>query len=159
MSQPDKEHFVGDKTVFLHFENRSEPTTVTFPSSIGLHKAVKMAKGELEDKMFDVWRGADRFSFNTKDIQAIIFPKSELNRKSSKVFIDLTVAFKNGLKFSVIVANVERMRIIYKQLEPLVGVSIFEYDKWLVIPQEQNKFAYIKYLSDISYISSKVLED
>lgn len=152
----DKESFVGPKTVNVYFKDMpSTPVAITYQSSIALAKAIKMSKGEIEGDLISVWNGLNRISYNPRDVVAFMFDKADLNRKSSKVFLGLEILFDNGVGFELKIAGENRLRIIYKQLEEMVGKAPSSDSLWFVIPQEQNKIAHIKYLSTLTAIRSR----
>ena len=154
-----EESFVGPKSVYIFLAHLKEPRLVTYPSSISLHKAIKMSKGEVEGDKYEIWDGLNRLSYSTKAVKAFIFPKRELTRKTSKTFLNFKLYFENGDEYEVVIAGENRLRIIYKQIEEIVSKPVGGDNMWLVIPQEQNKSAHIKYESTVVAITSSVIED
>lgn len=154
-----KESFVGAKNIYLFMTGLKNPKLVTYPSSISLNKAIKMSKGEVEGDVFDVWDKLERFSYSVRSIKAFIFPIQELTRKTSKSFLKFSVLFENGETYDIMIAGENRLRIVYKQLEDIISKPVSGENMWLVIPQEQNKSAHIKYESPIVAITSSVVED
>lgn len=152
-----KESFVGPKNLLVYFKNHNDARRITFPTSINLHKAVSAAKGEIDQPMFEIWDKLERISFVTSTIEAFIHPKEELSlRRSSKMFLTFKISFDDGTTYEIPIAGENRLRIIYKQLEELVGKPTDGKNIWLVIPQEENRFAHIKYQSPIISITSSV---
>ena len=159
MSEQKKESFVGPKKLYVYLKEQIDPLLVTFPTSINFHKAVRMVKGEVDGLMFEVWNGLQRFSIAASDVQAFIFPVEELVlRKSSKTFLYLEIMFEGGDNFRVIIAGENRLRIIYKQLEEMVGAGVKGENQWIVIPQEENKQATIRYSKPIIALTSDFME-
>lgn len=158
MTKADKEHFVGKKAVWVFLKDHKEPVLITYTSSISLHKAIRISKGEIEGGPLEIWHGLERVSYDPRSVLAFICPRSELTRKTSKIFLNLTVGFDDGTSYDVIIAGENRLRIVYKQLEAMVGKEPERPGLWLVIPQEENKAAHIKYSKPIAYLSSTVME-
>ncbi len=154
-AKPKKQSFVGPKTLLMYFKGIKDPIEVTFPTSINFHKAVKAVKGEIEEPVFSIWDKLNRISFSTSSVEALIFPQEQLSlRKSSKVFLYLKLTFDNGVAFDLTIAGENRLRIVYKQLEELVGKPAGDKNVWLVIPQEENKHAHVKFQSTLISIKS-----
>lgn len=145
-TEEKKPSYVGPKRVAVTFRGDSEPLFLNFPTSISYKKGLKTILENPDEENVVVKKGLNRFDVDANYVTSVIFPAEELElRKSSKVVINVELVFELGVRYLVPIAGENRMRIVYKKLQELMGKTPDEDHSWIEINQEENKKAYIKH--------------